>query len=190
MLPLDYYSNMLGVLIDQKVLQQLLQSRLPKFCAQLRKYEVSLDLLAFQWLVCLYVTFLPSQTEYRVLDLFYLKGSEALLRIAITVFQLMEDEVLAADSFEEIVLILGSFGTDKKIGVQQLLKRFTGPISPHKINGLRKELRVGIVNDLKEQVKANQKPHKAALERINFINRFFLYHGLAKYYQQHPEPTE
>lgn len=52
-----------------------------------------------------------------MLDLFYLKGSEALLRIAITVFQLMEDEVLAADSFEEIILILGSFGTDKKIGV-------------------------------------------------------------------------
>jgi len=75
----------------------------------------------------------------------------------------MEEEVLAAESFEDIVLILGSFGTDKKVGVQQLLKRFTGPISQHMINGLRKELRVGILKDLKEQIKANQKPHKAAL---------------------------
>lgn len=120
---------MLGVLIDQKVLQQLLIKRLPKFCAQLRRYEVSLDLLAFQWLVCLYVTYIPSRTEYKVLDLFYLKGSQALLRVAITIIQMMEEEVLRAESFEEIVLILGSFGTGKQVETQKLLRQFAGPIS-------------------------------------------------------------
>ena len=94
----------------------------------------------------------------------------------------MEEEVLKATAFEDIVLILGSFGTDKKISTKELLRRFAGPISPTLITGLRKELRTNILKDLKEQVKSNNKPLKRGLERICFINRFFLYHGLQKYY--------
>lgn len=114
--------------------------------------------------------------------MFFIKGSQALLRIAITVFALMEEEVLAAESFEEIVLILGSFGTDKKIDVQTLLSRFTGPISQLQINGLRKHLRETIVKDLNAQVKQPTAPNKNVKERIAFINKFYLQHGIQKYY--------
>lgn len=34
-LPFDYYSNMIGVLIDQKVLHHFMQARLPRLCAHL-----------------------------------------------------------------------------------------------------------------------------------------------------------
>lgn len=90
----------------------------------------------------------------------------------------MEEEVLKANAFEDIVLTLGSFGTDKKISTNALLRRFAGPISPALITGLRKELRTNILKDLKDQVKFSVKPQKRGLERICFINRFFLYHGL------------
>ena len=73
---------------------------------------------------------MSSEEEYRVLDLFYLKGSQALLRIAITIFSMMEESVLAADNFEEILMILGTFATDhKNITTKKLLTRFAGPIS-------------------------------------------------------------
>lgn len=34
-LPLDYYSNLLGVLIDLKVFKDLMSKRLPKLCKHL-----------------------------------------------------------------------------------------------------------------------------------------------------------
>lgn len=46
-LPLDYYSNMVGVLVDQKVLQIFMQKRLPKLVEHLRANDFSLDLIAF-----------------------------------------------------------------------------------------------------------------------------------------------
>lgn len=88
------------------------------------------------------------------------------------------------------MLILATFSTDKKISSKDLLKRFAGPISQTLITGLRKELRTKILKDLKEQVKTTAKPIKKGLERICFINRFFLYHGLQKYYQSHPDQND
>lgn len=100
----------------------------------------------------------------------------------------MEEAVLNAENFEDIVLILASFATDKKISTKTLLNRFAGPISQLQIDGLRKHLRVGILKDLKDQVHDSQPKLKTQKERLVFINKFFLYTGLAKYYQNHPAP--
>jgi len=58
-LPLDYYSNMIGVLVDQKVLQCYMLERLPRLCAHLEEHMFSLDLIAFQWIACLFAINLP-----------------------------------------------------------------------------------------------------------------------------------
>jgi hypothetical protein len=46
-LPLDYYSNMVGVLIDQKVFSILLQERDPELCEYMQKMSFDPSLLAF-----------------------------------------------------------------------------------------------------------------------------------------------
>lgn len=53
----------------------MLLKRLPKLCQKLEDEHFSLDLLAFKWLVCLFVNNLPDDTEYTVWDLFFIKGS-------------------------------------------------------------------------------------------------------------------
>ena len=58
-LPLDYYSNMIGVLVDQKVLQHYMRKRLPRLCEHLDEVSFSLDLIAFQWIACLFAINLP-----------------------------------------------------------------------------------------------------------------------------------
>ena len=58
-LPLDYYSNMIGVLVDQKVLQHYMLQRLPELCEHLEEHQFSLDLIAFQWIACLFAINLP-----------------------------------------------------------------------------------------------------------------------------------
>ena len=53
-LPLDYYSDMLGILVDQKVFEQLLREKYPKLVAHMSSCNYELDLIAFQWLVTLF----------------------------------------------------------------------------------------------------------------------------------------
>jgi hypothetical protein len=58
-LPLDYYSNLLGVLIDLKVFKDLMGKRLPKLCKHLEEQDFDVDLLLTKWLICLFVNHLP-----------------------------------------------------------------------------------------------------------------------------------
>jgi hypothetical protein len=53
--PLDYYSNLIGVLLDIKVFKALLQKKLPKLCEHLTHFQFDLDLLLTKWFVCLFV---------------------------------------------------------------------------------------------------------------------------------------
>jgi hypothetical protein len=85
-LPIDYYSNLLGVLIDLKVFKSIMRDRLPKLCQHLEKFNFDLDILLTKWLICLFVNHLPLDAELAVWDLFLIKGSSVLFRVAITLF--------------------------------------------------------------------------------------------------------
>jgi len=73
-LPIDYYSDMLGILIDQKVFEHLMKKEFPKLVAHMEECSYSLDLVAFQWLVTLFFNSLSYQTEKFVLSAFLIKG--------------------------------------------------------------------------------------------------------------------
>jgi len=46
-LPIDYYSDMLGILVDQKVFENLLTLKHPKLVAHLKTYNYALELISF-----------------------------------------------------------------------------------------------------------------------------------------------
>ena len=46
-LPIDYYSDMLGILVDQKVFELILSERFPKLVAHMQSCNYQLDLIAF-----------------------------------------------------------------------------------------------------------------------------------------------
>lgn len=47
MLPMDYYSNMVGALIDQRIFYDLFKKNLPDLCAHLESVGFDPSLLAF-----------------------------------------------------------------------------------------------------------------------------------------------
>jgi hypothetical protein len=73
-LPIDYYSNLFGVLVDLKVFKDLMGKRLPNLCQHLENFNFDVDLLLTKWLICLFVNHLPLATELVVWDLFFIKG--------------------------------------------------------------------------------------------------------------------
>ena len=72
-----------------------MRDRMPKLTEHLDSFEFGLDLLLTKWLICLFVNHLPLEAELAVWDLFFIKGVSVLFRVAITLFQLMEKEIIA-----------------------------------------------------------------------------------------------
>jgi len=52
---MDYYSNMLGVLIEQQVLQHFMEAKFENLCKHLSQRGVFFTFLVFEWLICLFV---------------------------------------------------------------------------------------------------------------------------------------
>lgn len=73
-LPLDYYSNLLGVLIDTKVVAELVTKHLPVLAAHAKEKELDINMFIFKWLVVLFVGHLDPETEYAIWDLFFAKS--------------------------------------------------------------------------------------------------------------------
>jgi hypothetical protein len=63
-----------------------MRERLPKLCQHLDSFNFDLDLLLTKWLICLFVNHLPLDAELAVWDLFMIKGTQILFRVAITLF--------------------------------------------------------------------------------------------------------
>ena len=53
-MPIDYYSNMVGALIDQKVFSDILQERMPDLFNHLQSLGCDSSLITFQWFACFF----------------------------------------------------------------------------------------------------------------------------------------
>jgi hypothetical protein len=54
MLPPDYYSNMVGVLIDQQIFKKLVKDQFHELYEYMEELGYDPSLLAFQWFVCFF----------------------------------------------------------------------------------------------------------------------------------------
>jgi hypothetical protein len=50
MIPIDYYSNLSGVLIDQNIFHNLMRERLPDLCQHFESIGLDLSFLAINYL--------------------------------------------------------------------------------------------------------------------------------------------
>lgn len=57
----------------------------------------------------LFVGEVPEEVELLVWDLFFVKGSYVVFRVALTVMELMQKEVLKLDKFDDILMLLTTF---------------------------------------------------------------------------------
>ena len=119
-LPLDYYSNMVGALIDQKIFYRFFQSSLPDLCQHLEEVGFDPSLLAFQWLVCFLSYNLDQEISDRVWDLFFLKGPKIIFRISLALLHLMKKDLMRSKDFGEIFETLES-NPRKMIDIKTLI---------------------------------------------------------------------
>ena len=123
---------------------------MPRLTAHLDSFEFGLDLLLTKWLICLFVNHLPLEAELAVWDLFFIKGVSVLFRVAITLFQLMENDILKCQDYGDIFMTVDKFGL--KVSRDQLLKNLLVGIRNKEIDTLRTHNRIEVFDMLTEQL--------------------------------------
>ena len=113
-----------------------MRQRLPKLCEHLDEHMFSLDLIAFQWIACLFAINLPQQIHFAVWDLFFIKGVVVIIRFALTILELMEKDILQCGKFEDIYFLIDHF-CQEKLDIKTLMEKFADRISLKQIESLR-----------------------------------------------------
>lgn len=154
-LPLDYYSDMLGILVDQKIFEILLCEKFPKLVAHMQGCNYQLDLIAFQWLVTLFFSTLQQDAELFALTAFLLKGQKIIIKIALLIVDFFKDQIMKAQAFDEIYFIIAKEPMEK-ITTEILCKLFQDKenkkikITNSMLVKLREQVRPEIIENLQE----------------------------------------
>jgi hypothetical protein len=99
---LDYFGrSMIGSLVDTKVFLDLLQRSLPKLFSRLQSQGFPFSAITTNWLCCVFVNFLPKKVALRVWDCVFAEGVHVMFLVAIAIFMLSEEALLAEqESFQ------------------------------------------------------------------------------------------
>lgn len=186
-LPIDYYSDMMGILVDQKVFEILLKERYPRVVSHMQKHNYQLDLIAFQWLVTLFFNSLEHETEKFILTAFLLKGSKIIIRLALLIIEYFKQDVLKANAFDQIYMIISQnpYSEVDNIKISQLLiesrrLKVTNSILTRIRDLQRQDIVLNLQDNLDKSIAGNQPVHN---RRLKFLNQFYLFNGLSKYYE-------
>ncbi|XP_069972285.1 TBC1 domain family member 2B isoform X3 [Penaeus vannamei] len=109
LMPPDYYNrNLLGSLVDQRVLKDLVAEKLPRLNAHMEQHGLDISLFTFNWFLCVYIDTIPPITYLTIWDSFLYEGSKVLFRYALAIFKLCEDGVMERCDYMEIFSYLRS----------------------------------------------------------------------------------
>ncbi len=62
-LPIDYYSSMVGVMVDQKIFALVIETNIPELHAKFKEFMLDVSIFTLQWFVCLFVTSLKQSVK-------------------------------------------------------------------------------------------------------------------------------
>lgn len=93
-LPLDYYSNMVEVLVDQKVFLYLLQQRKPGLYQHLLEIGLDVAMILLQWFLCIFTTQLKREAAESIWDFLFLEGTVTIFRATFAILNVIENDIL------------------------------------------------------------------------------------------------
>lgn len=101
LLPTEYFTNtMIDSSVDVRfVFDDLLQKKIPRLHQHLTSFNLTLPLIITQWFLCIMATTTPTETTFRIWDVFFSEGSKVLFRVALSFFKLSEEKILSCRDY-------------------------------------------------------------------------------------------
>lgn len=100
--------TMIGLRVDQKVLEILIRERLPKLYSHFTKHDIDISCFTTSWLLRLFVNVFPMETTLRVWDCFLFEGSKILFRVALAYLKLHEEQLRQCTDSGAVMTFLSS----------------------------------------------------------------------------------
>jgi len=105
----DYYnSKVVGALVDQGVLEDLVKSELPQLHERLENLGM-IQMISLSWFLTVFLSVLPYQTAVYVMDGFFCDGARVIFQLALTVLARNEDFLMNCTDDGDAMMKLSSF---------------------------------------------------------------------------------
>ncbi|KAL3697641.1 hypothetical protein R1sor_011717 [Riccia sorocarpa] len=102
----SFAEDLRGCHLAQRVFKDLLKKKFPRLAQHLDQIGFDSTLVTTEWFLCLFAKSFPSETTMRVWDVLFNEGVKVLFRVALAVFKLNEDALLAAKHAGQAIKIL------------------------------------------------------------------------------------
>jgi hypothetical protein len=106
-LPLNYYSELAGMITDCSILVNFIEKYLPdlyKFLLN-NNFELSLNNFIHKWLVTLFVQNFDKEINLVIWDFLFLEGNIVLFKSALAILKILKNEIMESPNFGMINLL-------------------------------------------------------------------------------------
>ena len=176
MLPLDYYTTMTGVIIDQRSLELLIKSKFASVSRHLSVVEFDCQAIIFQWFVCLFANTLPFEIVANIWDHFFTRGIVAIFEHALAIFELMKKHILAAKDYGVLFELFRTFPMTitnwKKLSTVAKKHKTTWDIIKLKRSILAQEVYQEYEEQHREKASHFKRKNSAGTVKVEFLSKF------------------
>lgn len=153
LLPLDYYTSMIGLMVKQRIFLEFLKIECPEIVEKFRSFNIDCSFFTLQWFVCLFSSNTHKEIFKVIWDHLFAFDSNFLFKIGLALLDLTKNQWLNAADFPELLLKLeesikkfsDTSAFQKKLHEKYLNKRIISSVS--------EKLRSSFKSNIKEKGK-------------------------------------
>lgn len=158
-LPLNYYTTMRGVMMDQKIFGAMVGITMPEVLRKFKECNLDCSIFSIQWFVCLFCKTLNQRREIMdiVFDNLFVLGSVALFKIGLALLRWFKNSIMQCRDFPQLLMVLEQGMTSLNDGL-----RFQELINDEYISGTLLEMARNSIKS-EENIKLKQKQNQFSL---------------------------
>lgn len=105
----DYYNTkVIGALVDQRVLEELVREYHPLLYQKLQPLGI-LNMISLSWFLTIFLSVMPFESAIHIVDCFYFDGAKVIFQVALAILDANEEALLACKDDGEAMTILTGF---------------------------------------------------------------------------------
>jgi len=140
-LPCFYDSTMAHTLTELDVLSHLISEKLPEVSERMKNEYKPWMIISSKWFICLFIDILPIETVLRVWDCMFCEGSKIILRTALYIVMMKQNEIISSPSLSQIKSVFDNLQEDTQAMschtfIEGMLEK-TNPMKRSKVASLR-----------------------------------------------------
>ena len=106
LLPLDYYTSMIGIMVDQRVFLELLRIEFPEIIEKFMQFNLDCSFFTLQWFVCLFSGITNKGIFNVIWDHFLAFGALYLFKAGLVLIQITKEQWFEAKDFPELLVLI------------------------------------------------------------------------------------